>query len=68
MTEPKKPTPKQTAWVYLIVGIIGVPLASWFLYLDLTGQRDSGLQIFDWVIIAMSVVALGRGIAGLRQL
>lgn len=62
------PTPKQTAWVYLIVGIIGVPLASWFLYLDLTGQRDSGLQIFDWVIIAMSVVALGRGIAGLRQL
>ena len=68
MTEPKKLTPKQTAWAYLIAGIIGVPLASWFLYLDLTGQRDSGFQIFDWVTIAMSVVALGSGIAGLRQL
>lgn len=68
MTEPQKLNSKQTAWVWVIAGLIGVPLAGFFLYLDLTGQRDDGLQVIDWVVLAMSVVALGRGVFALRQL
>lgn len=67
-TPQKQLTPKQTAWAYLITGIICLPISCFYLYLDLTDAPGAWSVIFTWVVIAMSLVALWRGISGLRRL
>ncbi len=48
--------PKNLPWVYIISGVVAVVAAIFFLSVT----NDSSL--FDWVILAMGVVAIVRGV------
>lgn len=53
--------PKRLAWTYVIVGIVAVVAAGWFLYLDTVGA-DHSFAVFDWAFLALGGVAVFRGI------
>ncbi|HML51646.1 MAG TPA: hypothetical protein PKD84_09610 [Propionicimonas sp.] len=67
-TPEKQLTPKQTAWAYLIAGIVCLPISCFYLYWDMSGAPGAWSVVFGWAAVAMSLVALWRGITGLRRL
>ncbi len=61
--------PKRQAWLYLVVGLLAVVFAVYFLSIDNAGQGQAGgFAILDWGLLGMGVVAVYRGVRGLRTL
>lgn len=58
--------PKRQAWMYLIVGVVAVIAAIYFLSTE--SQGANSFSIFDWAILAMGVVATYRGVKGFIDL
>jgi hypothetical protein len=59
--------PKKTAVAYLVVGVLAIVSASYFLYLDFA-RGDSGYAMFDWVLLALGGVGAFRGAKSLLEL
>lgn len=54
--------PRREAWLYVVVGVIAVVGAGYFLAVDGMGSGSFGL--LDWAILGMGIVAIYRGIKG----
>lgn len=59
--------PLTLARVYLIVGLVAMAGAGYFLYQDYRGPDDT-FAFFDWAFLAMGGVAVFRGVKGLYEL
>lgn len=58
--------PKRQAWMYLVAGVVAVVAALYFLSTD--AQSSGNLNILDWGILGMGIVATYRGVKGFIDL
>ena len=52
--------PKTLAWLYLIVGVLGIVAGSVYLLLDVT--RGGSWALFDAAIVAMGIFGVVQGV------
>jgi hypothetical protein len=52
--------PKRQAWLYLVVGVLAVVFAGYYLYTDRGAGGD--FSFLDWAILGMGIVATYRGV------
>lgn len=58
--------PKTLAWLYLIVGILGIVAGSFYLLVDLS--RGGSWMLFDAAIVAMGVFGVVQGVRSFARL